>query len=75
MFVHFGINTFADTEWSGWQPAHRPRYNPTALDPDQWVRVAREAGFRYVLLTTKRHDGFWPLGQQVHDYDVAGFSQ
>lgn len=33
------------------------QYNPTRLDPDQWVRVARDAGFRYVLLITKHHDG------------------
>ena len=57
MFMHFGINTFTGDEWSdGSTPAQR--YNPTALDCDQWVRVARDSGFRYVLLTVKHHDGF-----------------
>ena len=48
MFIHFGVNTFADMEWSdGTIPVEQ--YNPTSLDCDQWVRVARDAGFRYVL--------------------------
>lgn len=70
MFIHFGINTFADVEWSdGTIPAGN--YNPTNLDCDQWVRVARDAGFRYVLLTTKHHDGFSLWDSKYTDYDVA----
>ena len=57
MFIHFGVNTFSGDEWSdGTVPVSA--YNPTRLDCDQWVRVARDAGFRYVLLITKHHD--WP---------------
>ena len=52
MFVHFGVNTFSNLEWSdGKTPV--TLYNPTNLDCDQWVRVAKAAGFRYVLLVTK----------------------
>ncbi|MGB4414657.1 MAG: alpha-L-fucosidase [Paludibacter sp.] len=69
MFMHFGINTFTGDEWSdGSTPAQR--YNPTALDCDQWVRVARDAGFRYVLLTVKHHDGFCLWDSKFTDYDV-----
>ena len=40
MFIHFGVNTFTDAEWSdGTTPASA--YNPTSLDPDQWVRTAK----------------------------------
>ena len=57
MFIHFGLNTFAELEWSdGSIPVDT--YNPTNLNCDQWVKVASEAGFRYVLLITKHHDGF-----------------
>lgn len=70
MFIHFGINTFIDKEWSdGTVPANV--YNPTKLDPDQWVRTAKEAGFRYVLLITKHHDGFCLWDSKQTDYDVA----
>jgi len=70
MFMHFGVNTFSETEWSdGTIPASV--YNPTNLDCDQWVRVARDAGFRYVLLTTKHHDGFCLWDSKYTDYDVA----
>lgn len=42
MFIHFGVNTFSGDEWSdGTVPLSA--YNPTKLDPDQWVRVARDA--------------------------------
>ena len=70
MFIHFGINTFADVEWSdGTIPVEK--YQPTSLDCDQWVRVARDAGFRYVLLTTKHHDGFCLWDSKFTSYDVA----
>lgn len=70
MFIHFGVNTFVDKEWSdGTIPASK--YNPTQLDCDQWVRVARDAGFRYVLLVTKHHDGFCLWDSKYTDYDVA----
>lgn len=70
MFMHFGVNTFSGDEWSdGTIPAQK--YNPKELDCDQWVRVARDAGFRYVLLITKHHDGFCLWNSQYTDYDVA----
>ena len=70
MFVHFGMNTFIEMEWSeGKEPA--TTYNPTELDCEQWVRTARDAGFRYVLLVTKHHDGFCLWDSRVTDYDVA----
>lgn len=70
MFIHFGVNTFTDKEWSdGTTPASV--YNPANLDPDQWVCTAKEAGFRYVLLITKHHDGFCLWDSKYTDYDVA----
>lgn len=70
MFIHFGINTFNNTEWSdGTLPLES--YNPTNLDPDQWVLTAKKAGFRYVLLVTKHHDGFCLWDSKYTTYDVA----
>ena len=37
-------------------------FNPGNYDPDKWVLAAKEAGFRYVVITAKHHDGYclWP---------------
>ena len=70
MFIHFGINTFNDIEWSyGNLPVSS--YQPTALDCDQWIRVAKEAGFRHVVLTTKHVDGFCLWDSKLTEYDVG----
>jgi alpha-L-fucosidase len=70
MFMHYGVNTFMDEEWSdGTIPVEK--YAPTELDCDQWVKVARDAGFRYVLLTTKHHDGFCLWDSKYTNYDVG----
>jgi len=70
MFIHFGVNTFNRVEWSdGRLPASS--YNPTALDVDQWIQTAREAGFRHVVLTSKHVDGFCLWDSKFTDYDVG----
>lgn len=70
MFIHFSINTFVDKEWTdGTIPASV--YNPTAIDADQWVRTARDAGMRYVILVSKHHDGFCLWDSRYTEYDVA----
>ncbi|NBC82117.1 MAG: hypothetical protein GVY19_01930 [Bacteroidetes bacterium] len=39
-----------------------PQFNPKNYDPDKWMKAAAGAGFTYVVLTTKHHDGYclWP---------------
>lgn len=70
LFLHFGINTFNQIEWSdGKLPISS--YTPTALDCDQWIADAKEAGARHVVLTVKHHDGFCLWDSQYTDYDVA----
>jgi alpha-L-fucosidase len=70
MFVHFGINTYFDTEWSD-GTLDAQKFDPKELDTDQWCRVAKAAGMRYIVITAKHHDGFclWP--SQYTDYSVA----
>ena len=69
MFIHFGINTFFDTEWSDGRLSVSG-YRPTSIDADGWVRNAYEAGMNYVILITKHHDGFCLWDTTTTDYCV-----
>jgi alpha-L-fucosidase len=41
------------------------RFNPTLYDPEKWVKLAKVAGMKYIVITTKHHDGFglWPSAE------------
>lgn len=70
MFIHFGINTFHNEEWTdGSKPASS--YSPPQVDADQWICSARDAGMKYVILITKHHDGFCLWDSRYTTYDVA----
>ena len=46
-------------------------FNPTRFDPDEWAREARRGGARYVVFTTKHHDGFAMFDTRYSDFSIA----
>ena len=46
-------------------------FNPVDYDPKAWARLAKEAGMKYAVLTTKHHDGFCLFDSQYTDYKAT----
>lgn len=49
-----------------------PQFNPVKFDAEAWAKAARQAGMKYVVITSKHHDGFclWP--SELTEFDVEG---
>ncbi|WP_162606325.1 alpha-L-fucosidase [Jiangella asiatica] len=76
VFMHYGLATFVgQTPWS-YDPRDYPAttYAPEDFDPDQWMDAIVAAGAKYIILTTKHHDGFAMWDSAYTEYDVANSS-
>ncbi|MEU4389919.1 alpha-L-fucosidase [Kribbella sp. NPDC023855] len=80
MFVHWGLYALAARhEWvknrermtDEQYNRYFERFDPDLYDPREWARSARAAGMRYVVLTTKHHDGFCLWDSALTDYKVT----
>ncbi len=79
MFIHWGPISQKGEEisWSRgknipieeYDALHRT-FNPEKFNADEWVAVAKEAGMKYIVLTTKHHDGFCLWDTKQTDYDI-----
>ena len=47
-------------------------FNPINFDPEKWAKAAKEAGMKYVIFTTKHHDGFSMFDTKLTDYSITG---
>src|SRR5437764_2629540 len=47
------------------------RFNPVKYNPDEWVKLAQDAGMKYMVITSKHHDGFAMFKSAVSPYNVA----
>jgi alpha-L-fucosidase len=47
-----------------------PKFNPKEFDAAKWVAVAKEAGMKYIVITSKHHEGFCLFDTEYTDYDV-----
>ena len=51
--------------------AYARQFNPVKYNPDSWVRLAKEAGMKYIVITSKHHDGFALFDSKVTDWDIV----
>jgi alpha-L-fucosidase len=47
-----------------------PQFNPVKFDARQWVRIAKDAGMKYIVITTKHHDGFGMYPSALTDWSL-----
>lgn len=83
MFIHWGPYSLAGVEAS-WpilkgsteisEAEYRAlpaRFNPVNFDPHEWIDLARKAGQRYMVFTTKHHDGFCMFDSNYTSYKIT----
>jgi len=79
MFIHWGpvSQTGKEIGWS--RGAQTPidvydnlykTFNPIDFNADEWVSVAKAAGMKYIVFTTKHHDGFCMWDTKQTDYNI-----
>jgi alpha-L-fucosidase len=80
LFIHWGVySQLGDGEWvmnnqripvKTYEklPAF---FNPIAFDPKEWVQMVKDAGMKYITITSKHHDGFAMFDSKISDYDIV----
>ncbi|MDK2818121.1 MAG: alpha-L-fucosidase [Spirochaetota bacterium] len=80
MFIHFGLYSVAARhEWvmtleeikGEDYRKYYENFNPDLLDAKNWAKLAKESGFKYVVFTTKHHDGFVLWNTKTTEYKVT----
>jgi len=79
LFIHWGPVTLRGTE-IGWSRGNQvpieeydqlySEFNPVLFDAEEWVRAAKNAGMKYLIITSKHHDGFCIWNSEYTDYDI-----
>jgi alpha-L-fucosidase len=79
MFIHWGPVSLTGHE-IGWARGREvpieeydqlyKRFNPQHFDADAWVKTAKDAGMKYIVLTTKHHDGFCLWDTKQTDFNI-----
>ena len=80
MFIHWGLYAIpARGEWvrsreeisiDDYQGFFN-EFNPTKYDPKYWAKLAKKAGMKYAVITTKHHDGFCLFDSKLTDYKAT----
>jgi len=80
LFIHWGVySVLGDGEWvMNNQNIAIDEYeklptffNPIDYDPEEWVQMAKEAGMKYITITSRHHDGFSMFDSKATDYTIV----
>lgn len=78
-FIHWGPASVLGKEISWSREVETPsaqydklyeRFNPTQFDAEEWVRMLKESGFRYLTFVTKHHEGFAMWNTKTTDHNI-----
>lgn len=66
-YGHTNYQEFKDWYWNGLSK----KFNPAQFNPAQWAHATKQAGMKYMIFTTKHHDGFCMYDSGYTDFSVA----
>jgi len=64
-------STTSYEDFKKWYWGLKRDFNPTKFNPESWAKVAKDAGMRYVVFTTKHHDGFCMWDTKETDFKIS----
>ncbi len=80
LFIHWGVySVLGDGEWvmnnqniSIEEYEKLPSFfNPVYFDAEEWVLMAKDAGMKYITITSRHHDGFSMFDSKASDYNIV----
>ena len=63
--------TMTYQQYKDWYWGQADKFNPTEFNPEQWASVMSDAGMKYMIFTTKHHDGFCMFDSKYTDFSIA----
>jgi alpha-L-fucosidase len=64
-------STISYNNYKEWYFGLNKEFNPTEFDPEQWAKAAKDGGMRYLVFTTKHHDGFCMWDTKQTDFKIS----
>lgn len=64
-------STIAYEDYKKWYWGLSQQFNPVKFNPDQWAKAGKDAGMKYMIFTTKHHDGFSMFDTKQSDFSIA----
>lgn len=63
--------TMSYENYKKWYWSQADQFNPVKFNPDRWAEISKNAGMKYIVFTTKHHDGFNMFDTKQSDYKIT----